>query len=131
MSIRFEVSVAKYATTHYIKKFQKKHHDKWEDTLIGIEDQCRRADIAIQEGKISLISKYEQISICKGEFKISGTPESAKNSGNRYIVVVDEERATVRILLVYGKGDLKGSASETAKWKKQIKDNYPEYRDML
>jgi hypothetical protein len=42
-------------------------------------------------------------------------------------VAVDYMKREVKILLVYGKTDLRGH-NETAEWQKIIKENYPEYK---
>jgi len=36
----------------------------------------------------------------------------------------------IRVLLVYHKNNL-GGGNETSNWKKFIKNNYPEYKDLL
>ena len=41
------------------------------------------------------------------------------------ILVVDDRKKLVRVLLVYSKGDLK-STHETAEWKSIIKEQFPE-----
>ena len=68
--------------------------------------------------------------LCKTEFKIVGTEMSRHASGNRCIIAVRKSTAVVQVLLVYSKGDI-GGANETAGWKAVIKDNYPEYKDLL
>ncbi|MEX2090859.1 MAG: hypothetical protein WD989_01850, partial [Candidatus Paceibacterota bacterium] len=70
------------------------------------------------------------IKICKMEFRVAKTQESRKSSGNRCIIAVNKETCTVHVLLVYHKNDLSGQ-NETAEWKKLIKNNYPEYHDIL
>ena len=66
----------------------------------------------------------------KTEFKISGTQESRHGSGNRCIVAKHKDTNKVCVLLVYHKNDL-GGGNETANWKNVIKENYPEYGNLL
>jgi len=69
-------------------------------------------------------------SLSKTEFKISGTSESRHGSGNRCIVAVHKNMCKVCVLVVYHKNDLGGS-NETASWKNLVKENYPEYLNII
>ncbi len=64
------------------------------------------------------------------KFKVAGTKESAKTSGNRCIVAWVPAKQSVDVLLVYAKTDL-GGGSETAKWSGLVRENYAEYADLL
>lgn len=70
------------------------------------------------------------IKICKTEFRVAKTQESRHGSGNRCIVAVHKDTCMVHVLLVYHKNDL-GGHNETVEWKKTIRDNYPEYANIL
>ncbi|MFZ3055061.1 MAG: hypothetical protein WA091_03750, partial [Minisyncoccales bacterium] len=71
------------------------------------------------------------VKIVKTEFKIAGSKESAKTSGNRCIVAWHKNDNLVFILLVYGKTDLSSGNKETNEWKRMIRDNYPQYEDLF
>jgi hypothetical protein len=45
-------------------------------------------------------------------------------------VAMDNLKSTVSVLLVYSKTDI-GGGKETAAWKNIIRDNYPEFRNLL
>jgi len=67
--------------------------------------------------------------IIKCEFRVVGTNESAHSSGNRYIIYLDEKLCECHILLLYSKDDYTGQ--ETAWWKNQIRENYPDIRKIF
>ena len=73
-------------------------------------------------------SADKNVRICKTEFKIVGTQISRHGSGNRCIIAVHADTQVVRVLLVYGKGDVKGSR-ETDWWQQEVKAAYPEYAE--
>ena len=77
-----------------------------------------------------ITDRNADVVICKTEFKISGTQESRHGSGNRCIVAKCKNPDKIRVLLVYCKNDL-GGGNETANWKRVIRENYPEYSNML
>lgn len=77
-----------------------------------------------------VIAERDEISIAKVEFKVAGTDDSRHGSGNRCIVVIDNRGEMINILLVYHKSHL-GKGHETVRWKQVIKENYPEYRNLL
>lgn len=125
----YSVKIENFAEKYFIKSFQKKHKAHWDITLRAITAELERIDKLLQTDK-ALIICGDDIKIIKTKFKIAGTKESAKTSGNRCIVAWDKDKQTVNILLVYGKTDLSGY-NETAQWKSLIKDNYPEYKDLI
>jgi len=63
--------------------------------------------------------------IIKLYFKVAGTKDSAKSSGNRAIVFLNDRLCVARVLLVYSKEEI-CEPNETAKWQKTIDDQYPE-----
>jgi hypothetical protein len=127
----YAIIVEKFAERHYIVKFKKKHKNAWDVTWSAIEEQLRRIEALIGVTSIiEIISDAGDIKICKMEFRIAGPGKSRHASGNRCIIAVRESTAIVHVLLVYSKGDIGGS-NETAGWKAIIKDNYPEYKEIL
>lgn len=121
------VEIEKYAERHYIASFKKKYKGAWDITLRALEEQYKR--IEVLEGINSYIEKIyhcDDFKIFKTEFVVAGRHESKKGSGNRCIIVVHPKAKKVRILLVYGKTDVRGS-HETAWWQSKVKENYPDY----
>jgi hypothetical protein len=76
-----------------------------------------------------MISEADGIQIIKMEFRVNGTKESAKTSGNRCVVAWNIENQTVAGLLIYSKTDIP-IRNETAAWKSLIRKNYPEYSNL-
>lgn len=124
------VQIEKFAESHYIKLFAKKYKQFWDVTLEAIVSGLERIDTLLETDKATVICDVDGIQIIKTEFRVVGTKESAKTSGTRCIVAWQVEKQQVSVLLVYGKTDI-APRNETAAWKKLVKDNYPEYREML
>jgi hypothetical protein len=106
--------------------FSKKYKSAWLKTREDIDDVCRRIDSMLDYSRADLISSVGQYKLVKLDFSVSGTKISPKASGNRCILLVDEELRRVEVLLAYSKNDI-GPPNETAKWKLIIKSNYVEH----
>lgn len=130
MSSRCSVSVTPFAEKYYIKKFHKKYKNAWKITREALIKQLENIDILFKKSIAEVIVTSKHIKICKLEFSVAGTKTSKHKSGNRYIVALDTQKNEITILLVYHKNDL-GKGSETANWKKMIRNNYVEYREMF
>jgi len=63
--------------------------------------------------------------IIKLYFKIAGTKDSAKGSGNRAVVFLDDKLYVARVLLIYSKEEI-CEPNETTKWQKIVNDQFPE-----
>ncbi|MGB8816015.1 MAG: hypothetical protein WCC74_02150 [Minisyncoccia bacterium] len=124
------VKIEEFAKRYYIKCFERKHKSNWDVTLRAIIAGLERIDNLLLTDKAETICDNNGILIIKTKFRISGTKESAKTSGNRCIVAWCKEKQTVSVLLVYGKTDLSGH-NETSEWKRIIKDNYIAYKNIL
>lgn len=129
MSTNYLVVIDPFAEKHYIKTFSKKYKQKWDITLSALKREFESFDVILEKsiGEEITNPSLDNI-ICKTEFKIAGTKESRHSSGNRCIVA--KTKSQISILLVYHKSNLKG-ANETVSWKSIIKNNYPQYRDLL
>jgi hypothetical protein len=125
----YSVKVEVFAEKYFIKGFQRKHKAHWDITLRAITAELERIDMLLQTDRAVVICG-DDIKIIKTKFKVVGTHESAKTSGNRCIVAWNKDKQVVNILLVYGKTDLSGN-NETAQWKSLIKENYSEYKDLI
>ncbi len=131
MSTKYVVIIEPFADRHYIRTFAKKYKKAWDFTLSAIVRELQSFDVILKKSITEEITdKNADIVICKTEFKISGTQESRHGSGNRCIVAKHKNTNKICVLLVYHKNDL-GGGNETANWKNVIKENYPEYKDLL
>lgn len=130
MQGNYSVIIEDFAERHFIKNFKKKYNNFWDVTLRAIVAEFERIDMLLQTEKAETISFVGSVKIIKTEFKIAGTKESAKTSGNRCIIAVDEKLKKVSVLLVYTKTDVKG-AIETVWWKKLVSDTYIDYAWLL
>jgi hypothetical protein len=124
MSISYTVKIEKFAESHYVKRFSKKYKSFWDFTIKGIISELERFDEFIKTDHIDLISRCDNITILKADFRVAGTKFSRKASGNRYIISLDKNE--IKILLIYHKNDI-GDKNETLAWKKIIRANYDGY----
>lgn len=128
MEPNFSVQIEDFALTHYVKSFEKKYRNNWDITLRAIIETFERIDALLNTSKAEIIcSCYNNLRFIKTEFRVFGTKESAKTSGNRCIIAVNFEKKEVRVILVYGKTDL-GGHNETFAWKEMVRNNYPEFK---
>ena len=120
----YTVSIEKYAERHFIKSFSKKYKGAWNITQIAIVEQFRRFVVLVgaTNNTEKILIKDSQY-IVKHDFKIAGTKESTKTSGDRAIVYVDVSLRECRVLLVYSKNDI-SPPNETQKWQALIRENY-------
>ncbi len=130
MSIKYSVVVEHFAKRHFIKNFRKKYKNAWDITWRAIVEQFKRIDSLLDTSIAETIINTDNIKIIKSEFRIAGTRQSKKASGNRCIIAVHRDVEIVYVLLVYHKNNL-GGGNETAKWKQIIKNNYPDYYKLL
>lgn len=132
MSTDCSVVIEKFAERHFIKLFEKKYGEKkWRITFQAIVEEMRRVEALIGKNSyIETICSNERVKILKVEFRVAGTEQSRHGSGNRCIVAWHEDMATVRVLLVYGKTDVRGGR-ETDWWKATVREHYPQYQAML
>lgn len=129
-SIEYRAVFEPFAEKHYIKSFAKKYKGAWDFTFNLLEKEFGQIDLLFEKSIAEIITDSKNIKICKVEFKIAGTNQSRKGSGNRCIVAIHKDANMVNVLLIYHKTHL-GDGNETAKWKQVIKNNYPKYGDLL
>lgn len=127
MKGNYSVQIEDFAERHFIKRFRKKYNNQWNITLRAIILELERIDNLLLTNKANIIIDSD-IKIIKTEFKIAGSKESAKTSGNRCIAAWHKNDNFVSILLVYGKTDLSSGNKETDEWKRIIKYYYPQYK---
>ena len=131
MFTRYQVHIEPFANRHFIKSFAKKYKKVWDLTMSVLIEEFEKIDaLFLRSIAEEITDKNADVVICKTEFKISGTQESRKASGNRCIVVKHKNTNKVCVLLVYHKNSL-GGGNETVNWKNVIKENYPEYGNLF
>ena len=131
MFTNYAVVIEKYAERHFISTFKKKYKGAWDVTWIGMHNEFKRIDTLIGQTNIAeTIIESGDVRICKTGFRVHGTQESRRSSGNRCIIAVHKNTSTVYALLVYSKTDL-GGRNETASWKNIVRENYQQYSKMI
>lgn len=124
------VEIEKFALSHFVKSFEKKYKQHWNRTFRSIIDGLERMEFLLHTDKAETICDAGNIKIIKTQFRIDGTKESAKTSGNRCIVAWHTDAQKIVVLLVYSKTDLP-SRNETTAWKSIVRENYPEYAGVV
>jgi len=119
----FDVKFEEFTKRHYIRKFRKTYKEKWPPTELAINDACERIDNMLLYSRADLIATFGEYQLVKLDFTVEGTQMSPKASGNRCILIVDNNVRLVRVLLVYSKNEI-SAPNETQKWKSIIKDEY-------
>ena len=122
---KYRVEFDDFTERHFGKKFEKKYRGRWRETKDDIVRFCERIEKTINTDRMKLIDTQGKYRLVKMYFTVLGTRLSPKAAGNRCILVVDDEKKLVRVLLVYSKGDLRG-AGETVGWKMMIREQFPE-----
>ena len=130
MFIKYSVIVERFAERHFIKNFKKKYKKSWDITWQAINEELKRIDSLFETSIAEVITDTGDIKIAKIEFRVAGTKQSRKISGNRCIVAIHKDINIVYVLLVYHKNDL-GDGNETRKYKQIIKENYNQYKDLF
>ena len=119
-----------FTERHYIKIFKKAYKDKWLTTERIILAVCERIDNMLLYNRADLIATASYYKLVKLDFAVEGTRMSPKASGNRCILLVDEDTRFVNILLVYSKNDI-SPPNETQKWKAIIKGEFKELAELF
>jgi len=132
MSTRHDVDFDVYTERHYIKNFRKKYSERvWLLAENAIRFICSNVDELLKSSQCETIYQNDSLRLCKIQFAIPGTATSPKASGNRGIIVINENGTSVKIVLLYHKSDVVKSGNETVAWKKIVRDNFPEYRELI
>jgi hypothetical protein len=126
----YSVEFSNHCDRHYSKAFEKKFNKAWGVTLRAITAVLQRADTAMQTTKLETIHECAGHKIAKLQFAVAGTQESAKTSGNRAIVYINEQLRAVNVLLIYSKNEI-CAPNETQKWQTEIKDNHPDIWELF
>ena len=128
----FVVKYHSYTEKHYLKRFKRDYADKqWRVTVDSINIDLSR--IKTSESNLQLTQRVDELWqkdncwIFKYDFRIAQTKESAKSSGNRCIVFLDNDISLVEILIIYGKGDLPKNVGEQAFIEQTLNREFNEY----
>lgn len=125
------MQLSDYAKRHYVKAFEKRYAKKqWDVTLRSIYADLARIEGYLKYDKAETIHDDGSRKIVKLYFRVVQTKDSAKSSGNRAIVLIEKSTKMATILLVYSKNEI-AAPNETAKWQKELKDNFTNLRDLV
>ena len=123
---KYSVLFTEHSENHYCKDFKKKYKKHWEVTKQSIQDSLERIyglsgtkllDVICASNKSTILAKFD--------FKISGDNHSAKTSGNRCILEINNAKNSVAVLLIYSKDHVRRSdGQETMWWKECIQSEY-------
>jgi len=123
---RYLVQFDPYTKRHYIKNIAERYSDRqWQATQKAIEFVLGHIEQHILTDKAEIIHASDAGRIIKLYFRVAGTKDSAKGSGNRAVVFLDDKLYVARVLLIYSKEEI-CEPNETAKWQKIIDDQFPE-----
>ena len=130
-SILFNVTYKEYAKSHFLKEFEKKYKGKqWEKTESSIFEDLKRLRVenntTQQSSQIDQLKHKNQYWLFKYDFRIAGTNQSTKSSGNRIVGFIDNNENKLEILLIYNKTDLPKNKKETQYIEDTIAENYQE-----
>ncbi len=114
----FDVEFSDFAKKHYLKQFVKKYPGRqWRATWISIENDLKRLTYSESDlqktQQIDELWHEDQIWVAKYDFKIAQTRISAKKSGNRCLIKIDNSKKKIEILTIYHKDGLPKNKSET------------------
>lgn len=129
--VLFNVSFKSYAESHYKKDFEKKYKGtQWVRTENSIFEDLKRLRISTnttqRSSQIDQLKYKDNFWLFKYDFRIAGTNESTKASGNRIVGFIDCKINKIEILLIYNKTHLPKNKSETSFIEDTLKETYPE-----
>lgn len=133
-NLLFRVEFSAYAESHFCKEFLKKYKPKqWIETKKTIIETLERS-FAFQQTALIDNLKFSQedgVGIFKLDFRVAGTNESAKLSGNRAIFSLSNITGRIEVLLVYGKNHCHKKNAETQWILEQVKGAFPGYKRLF
>ena len=134
--VLFSIMYSDYAKNHFLKEFMKKYKGKqWEKTESSIFEDLKRLRVVTnktqQTGQIDELKYHDGHWLFKYDFRIAGTNESPKSSGNRIVGYIDNAHNKMTILFLYSKTDLPKNQGETAYIFETIKQNFPDIASLF
>lgn len=127
----FKVEFSAYAEAHFCKDFGKKYKGRqWIETRRTITETLERAFAVSGTSLIDPLKFFaeDDIGIFKLDFRVAGSNESPKTSGNRAIFSLSNRTGEIVVLLVYGKGHVGKRLPETQWIFEHVKGAFPEFR---
>lgn len=79
-----------------------------------------------QSSQIDQLKHKDEYWLFKYDFRIAGTNQSTRSSGNRIVGFITNNENTLEILLIYNKTDLPKNKKETQYIEDTISENYQE-----
>ena len=111
----YRVIFSKYAGRHFIKDFAKKYGGRqWLVTQDSIQQDLKRVRALQRTQQVDELRQNGKFWLFKYDFAVAQTNISAKSSGNRCLVFLDNSRYLQTVLLVYSKNNLPKNQKETA-----------------
>jgi len=128
----FAVEFSDYSKRHFLKRFEKSYKGKqWAVTYDSIIQDLSRIRTSVSDlqyrQQVDELYHKDNFWIFKYDFRIAGTNESTKTSGNRCVVFIDENCNKMEILLIYGKIDLPKNITETQYINNVLKHEFHQY----
>ena len=121
----YQVEITPAGQRRYIRKLKKKLKGYWDVTLASLKEEAKRIEALLLTDKAEILHSTDGHRLIKIYFRIAGSKQSARASGHRCIVYLENRAKIAKILLVYSKNEL-GPPNETSKIRSQIKSDYPE-----
>lgn len=98
---KYKVVFEDFTKRHFIKNFEKKCKPQWDKTQDDIIFVCEHIENMLLTKRADLISAADNYRLVKLDFAIFGLKISPKPSGNRCILLLDDNIRIVKVLLVY------------------------------
>lgn len=112
----FQVEFSGYSKHHFLKKFKKKYPGKqWLLTEESIKQDLSRInfnDLQLSQ-QVDELWNDGKLWVFKYDFRVAGTKESTKSSGNRLVGIINLAQNLITIIVIYHKTYLPGNISET------------------
>ena len=126
----FTVIYSSYSERHYRKVFKKKHKKNWDVTEKSIFEMLKRISRLQCTNLLDLLKYNIPYGLFKFDFKIAKSNKSAKTSGNRCVLFVDNENLQVEVLFLYSKNDI-NTKNETQEIYNIVQREFSDYWEKL
>ena len=128
----YRVVFSQYAQRYFIKSFARKYKGRqWAVTQDSIQQDLKRIRILQRTQQVDQLRQNGKFWLFKYDFAVAQTNISAKSSGNRCLVFLDNSRYLQTALMVYGKNNLPKNQSETAYILQTTEKEFPNFWDKL
>lgn len=132
----FTVKFSEYANSHFLRRFEKDYRGKqWDVTVDSVFQELARiktSDSNLQRTQqVDELWHKDDYWVFKYDFRVAQTKESAKSSGNRCVVFLDNAANKVEILIIFGKGDLPKNTGEQVYIEQTLVKEYSNYMSLV